>query len=155
MNAISCHAFGGCLREAGNQASAENFFFYLGERREIYAPERPEAPCVRLQCGSPLGQCNVPVGQGSAAPDYPLKPPYARATRPHPVRKIKALDSIWGRGGQMLMGPEGPKSLLSKLFLTLVLQEARCIPVMTLICLFGASPFSLRYLGPSQSEVRF
>ena len=70
--------------------------------------------------------------------DYPPKPPYAGAARPHPIWKSKALDSIWGRGGKMLMGPEGPKSLSSKLFLTFF-QEARRIPVMFLICLFGAS----------------
>ena len=61
---------------------------------------------------------NMPVGQGIRLTTT-LKPPYAGAVRPHPVMKSTASHLMWGRGGKMLMGPEGLKSLLSTLFLTL------------------------------------
>ena len=53
---------------------------------------------------------NMPVGQGIRLTTA-LKPPYAGAARPHPVRKSKTSDDVGSRR-QNAYGPGGPEELV-------------------------------------------
>ena len=69
----------------------------------------PQALCVGLQYGLPLGQS---ARWTRICLTYPLKPPYAGAARPHPIKKSQKLGLIWGQGRRSAYGPKTPEGLV-------------------------------------------